>query len=114
RQHARLPAGERLRGAVLVAAERHRPAHPPLDVRRGAGLVLRRPVRLRALLAVLTPERLAGIFTPILDAVRARINALIDLVVAPVQQTITDVNSIVNAFDLKPLKDGLEAVYQQL
>lgn len=68
----------------------------------------------KAILAVLTPERLAGIFTPILDAVRARINALIDLVVAPVQQTITDVNTIVNAFDLKPLKDGLEAVYQEL
>ncbi|HVE85803.1 MAG TPA: hypothetical protein VND93_23270, partial [Myxococcales bacterium] len=68
----------------------------------------------RGVLAILTPARLAGIVTPVLDAVRARIGGVLDQVVAPIQEAITKLQQIVAAFDLKPLKDGLQAVYLEL
>ena len=68
----------------------------------------------RGILALLTPERLAEIFTPILDAVRARVGGLLDLILAPIQQAITHLKEIVDTFDLGPLREGLEAVYQEI
>jgi hypothetical protein len=69
---------------------------------------------IKGILAILTPQRLAGIFTPILDAIRARIAGVLDLVAAPIHAAITDLEQIVATFDLKPLKDGLQAVYDEL
>jgi len=68
----------------------------------------------RGVLAILTPERLAGIFTPVLDAARARVNGLLDQLAAPIQAGIADVQQIVADFDLQPLQDGLQAVYLEL
>ena len=68
----------------------------------------------KGILAVVTPEKVAGIFTPILGAVRGRVAAVLDELTAPLQAAIDDLEEIVATFDLKPLKDGLQAVYDEL
>jgi hypothetical protein len=67
-----------------------------------------------ALLAViqsLSAERLANILTPITGAVRARVVALVDLLIAPLKDAVTDLQDIAAALDLAPLRQGLQSIY---
>ncbi|QSQ26065.1 hypothetical protein JY651_14550 [Pyxidicoccus parkwayensis] len=67
-----------------------------------------------ALLAVfqtLDAERLSNLLTPVVGAVRGRIAALVDLIVAPVKDAIADLQSIAAALDLAPLREGLQSIY---
>ncbi|HEX6748272.1 MAG TPA: hypothetical protein VF092_13330 [Longimicrobium sp.] len=62
----------------------------------------------RSLLAVVTPERLAGIVVPIYAAFRERIEGLIDAVANPVRDAIHQITQLVNAVDLTPLREAVQ------
>ncbi|MCP4600676.1 MAG: hypothetical protein GY847_09120 [Proteobacteria bacterium] len=62
----------------------------------------------------ITPERLAGILTPIFEAVHGRISDLIDTVVDPLKQGIEDLEGVVNAITLAPFIEAIDGVVTEL
>ena len=73
---------------------------------QGIGEVLRR------LFAVATPERLADILAPIFGALRGRILALVDAVLAPLKSGIADLLVALDAITLTPLRETVDGAYQ--
>ncbi len=69
---------------------------------------------LRAVLATVTPARLAGLLNPIIAAVRERATVLLNSVIVPVRDAIARFVAAVNAIDLAPLRVSVQAVFQQV
>lgn len=69
---------------------------------------------IRRVLDVASPERLGRILTPIVAAVRGRITALLDAVVAPLKQGITRLIALVDAIDLAPLRQAVAAIVAEV
>jgi hypothetical protein len=67
---------------------------------------------LRRLFAVATPERLAGILTPLFTALRGRIVALIDAVLIPLKLGVADLLTALDAISLASLRQAVDGVYQ--
>jgi hypothetical protein len=72
------------------------------------------PEAARRLLTVLTPARLIGLVMPIFTAVRTRIAALISEVIAPLKAGIASLLALLNALDLTPLREAVDAIYQEV
>lgn len=72
-----------------------------------------RPV-LQRVFAAVPPERLAGLVAPIVEALHARAQALIDGVIDPVQSAIDDLVAAVDALDLAPLREAVAGVQQEV
>ncbi|HWS11986.1 MAG TPA: hypothetical protein VN279_04255 [Rhodocyclaceae bacterium] len=68
----------------------------------------------RSVFAVLPPARLAGLAGPLFVALRGRVQALIDAVIAPLREAIATLQSVIDALDLTPLVDALQAVYDEI
>jgi len=73
---------------------------------QGLGEVLRR------LLAVATPKRLADILAPVYDALRSRILDLVNAVINPIKQGISDLLATIDKLDLTPLREAVDTVFQ--
>jgi hypothetical protein len=69
---------------------------------------------LRAFLAVVPPSRLVGLVRPIFDALRGRVQALVDAVLAPLTAGIASVRSALDAIDLAPLIQALDAIHTEV
>jgi hypothetical protein len=69
---------------------------------------------LQRLFAVLPPERIAGLLTPIFLAVRARYDALVESVTTPLKQGVGDLIAAVETLDLSPLRDALADIHGDL
>jgi hypothetical protein len=69
---------------------------------------------LEHVLAIASPARLSRILLPIFLSLRARITALVDAVLAPVREGITRFQEVVAAFDLSPLREGLQGVVDEV
>ncbi|HEU4729885.1 MAG TPA: hypothetical protein VFT22_18440, partial [Kofleriaceae bacterium] len=65
------------------------------------------------ILAVATPSRLAGLGTPIVAAVRDRLRALIDAVLAPLIDGAHQVERAVATIDLSPIVDAIQGVVDE-
>ena len=68
----------------------------------------------RSVFDVLPPERLANLVTPLFVALRGRVLALIDAVIAPLKTAIARLTALIDAIDLAPLKQALQAVYDEV
>lgn len=66
------------------------------------------------LLEVAPPSRLAQIVTPLLAALRGRLQAVISAIITPVRNAIVDLMNAVDVFDLSPLRDRLQAITDAL
>lgn len=93
------------------------PARPlAATVRRVLAAIGLAPERLsvgdvvRTLLASAPPERLVGVVSPLLDALRERLDALIVGAIAPATAAIDELRGLIDAIDLSPLSDGVDAV----
>ena len=69
---------------------------------------------IRGFLAVARPDRLLAIVQPILLAAQGRVKALLDALVAPLKQGIDELNELVAAIDLAPLREGLAEVHGEV
>ncbi|HYI00865.1 hypothetical protein, partial [Hyalangium sp.] len=108
---------------VDQAIERLRATFSPLQEVREFLKRLLRPLGLRldgslkdavrAVLLVFDAERVANIFTPIFTAARGRVTGLVDLLLTPMLQGITDLQTAIAAIDITPLREGLQAVYDE-
>jgi hypothetical protein len=76
------------------------------DVHRGV------PRMLDALFEVAPPARLAGLTAPLFVALRGRVQALIDAVIAPLKTAIARLSALIAALDLAPLEQAVDAVFQ--
>jgi hypothetical protein len=65
----------------------------------------------RAFLAVVTPARLVGLVRPIFDALRGRIQALVDAILAPLKAGIASARAALDAIDLAPLLAALDEIH---
>lgn len=70
------------------------------------------PQMLRGLFQVAPPARLAALSAPLFVALRTRVLALIDAVIVPLQAAITQLQTLINAFDLAPLQTAVNEVFQ--
>lgn len=102
---------------LLSVIEPLRPARDRLDellglvgLAPGVGLA----GALRAILAEAPPERLAALFSPLIDAVQDRANALLTALLDPVQDGITNLQGIIAAIDLTPLREAVDAIVDEL
>lgn len=68
----------------------------------------------RTLLASAPPERLVGIVSPLLDALRGRVDALLVGVIAPATAAIEELRGLIDAIDLAPLSDAADAVIESV
>ena len=66
---------------------------------------------LRAFLAVVSPARLVGLVRPIFDALRGRIQALIDAILTPLVDAVGRVRAALDAIDLAPLIAALDEIH---
>lgn len=78
--------------------------------RLGDGL----PGLLSQLFEVASPERLASILMPIYGALHGRVEALLDAIITPLREMITNLLEIVNLFDLTRLSDALDGIHQAI
>jgi hypothetical protein len=76
------------------------------DVHRGV------PRMIDALFEVAPPARLAALTTPLFVALRGRVQALIDAVIAPLKTAIARLSGLIAAIDLAPLEQAVDAVFQ--
>ncbi len=70
------------------------------------------PQMLRAVFEVAPPARLAALTAPLFVALRTRVLALIDAVIVPVKAAITQLQTLINAFDLAPLQTAVDQAFQ--
>jgi hypothetical protein len=77
------------------------------DVHRGV------PRMIDALFEVAPPARLAALTTPLFVALRGRVQALIDAVIAPLKIAIARLSTLIAAIDLAPLEHAVNAVFQE-
>jgi hypothetical protein len=68
----------------------------------------------RSVFAVLPPQRLANLLTPLFVALRGRVLALINAVLLPLKTAITRLTGLIDAIDLAPLVTALQTVYDQV
>jgi len=68
----------------------------------------------KRLFAVATPERITGLVMPLFTALRNRAMALIDAVLDPVRTAVEDLIAVLDAFDLTPLREAVDGVYQDV
>jgi hypothetical protein len=73
---------------------------------QGLGEVFRR------VFAVASPKRLAEMMGPIYAALRTRLLDLINAVINPIKQGITDLLAAVDRLDLTPLREEVDSVFQ--
>ncbi|MEO8619778.1 MAG: hypothetical protein ABI625_01860 [bacterium] len=69
---------------------------------------------LRAFLAIIPPSRLVGLARPIFDALKGRIQALIDAILAPLKAGIASARAALDAIDLAPLLAALDAIHAEV
>ncbi len=69
------------------------------------------PGLLDELFDIATPERLAGILTPVFAALHGRVETLLDAVIQPLRDLIDGLIGIVNTFDLDRLTEALDGVH---
>ncbi|HWK90270.1 MAG TPA: hypothetical protein VNP72_09750, partial [Longimicrobium sp.] len=67
----------------------------------------------RRVLAVATPQRLAGILVPIALAIRGKVAELVDALLVPLQEGVSRLEALVAAVDLQPFLDSLTAIYDE-
>jgi hypothetical protein len=72
-----------------------------------------RPI-IRSVFAVATPARLAALFTRLSSALRDRFKTLIDQILAPIRSSITDLQHLIDQFDLQPIIDAVQAVFDSV
>lgn len=66
---------------------------------------------LRAFLAIVPPSRLVGLVRPIFDALRERIQTLVDAILTPLKDAVGRVRAALDAIDLAPLLAALDAIH---
>ena len=66
------------------------------------------------LLEAAPPRRLARLATPMLAALKGRIDALVGAIIAPLRTAIDDLIRVVDVFDLSPLRTRLQAITDAL
>lgn len=69
---------------------------------------------LRSLFGVLTADRLVQIVSPLLIAVRGRIQALVGAVLTPIRTAIAELQALIAHLDLTPLADAMDSVVQEV
>jgi hypothetical protein len=69
---------------------------------------------LRALLAAVPPVRLVGLARPIFDALRGRVQALVDAALAPLKGGVTRAKAALDAIDLAPLLQALDVIHGEV
>jgi len=69
---------------------------------------------LRSLLAVVTPARLVGVVMPVFTAIRERVRTLLDAVLTPITDGITELETLIAAIDLQPLTDALDGIFDDV
>jgi hypothetical protein len=69
---------------------------------------------LRALLTAVPPSRLVGLARPIFDALRGRVQALVDAALAPLKSGVTRAKAALDAIDLAPLLQALDAIHGEV
>ncbi|HEY9227486.1 MAG TPA: hypothetical protein VIP11_12605 [Gemmatimonadaceae bacterium] len=69
---------------------------------------------LRAFLAIVPPSRLVGLVRPIFDALKGRVQALVDAVLAPLKAGVASVRAALDAIDLAPLIEALDAIHAEV
>jgi hypothetical protein len=69
---------------------------------------------LRSVLGVATPARITGLITPLIAAFRDRLRTLVDEILAPVRAAIDELQRLIDLFDLQPVIDGIESVFQEV
>src|SRR5205823_5370209 len=62
------------------------------------------------LLEVASPRRLAQLVTPLLAALRGRLQAIVDAIITPVRGAIDGLVAAIDVFDLSPIRDRLQAI----
>ncbi len=78
------------------------------------GLELGLAGTLRAVFLSVPPERLVGLVRPIFDALRERIEALVNGVLAPLTDGIARLRVALEAIDLAPLLASLDAIHAEV
>jgi hypothetical protein len=69
---------------------------------------------LRAFFTIVSPSRLVGLVRPIFDALSGRVQALVDAVLAPLKAGVASVRSALDAIDLAPLIQALDAIHAEV
>jgi hypothetical protein len=67
---------------------------------------------LAALFDAAPPARLARLTAPVFSALRGRVQAVIDAVVQPLQDALARLVTLIQALDLAPLRQAVDAVFQ--
>lgn len=66
---------------------------------------------LRAFFTIVTPARLIGLVRPVFDALKGRVQALVDAILDPLKNGIASVRAALDAIDLAPLLASLDAIH---
>jgi hypothetical protein len=69
---------------------------------------------LRGILATITPARINAILDPIIAAVHGRAMTLLNAVITPVKDAITHFTAAIDAIDLTPLRQSIDAIFNQM
>jgi hypothetical protein len=69
---------------------------------------------LRSVFQVATPARITGLITPLVSAFHDRLSTLVDEILAPVRAAIDDLQHLIDLFDLQPVIDEVESVFQEV
>jgi hypothetical protein len=124
---AALPLGETLRRTGLsevngVIAQLHTAFEPVITLLNTAKAFVRATglaqvdqgvvPMLAALFDAAPPARLAGLTAPVFSALRGRVQAVVDAVVQPLQDAIARLLALIQALDLAPLRQAVDAVFQ--
>ena len=69
---------------------------------------------LRAFFTLVPPSRLVGLVRPIFDALRSRVEALIDAILDPLKDGVESVRAALDAIDLAPLIQSLDQIHAEV
>ncbi len=78
------------------------------------GLELGLAGALRAILAAVPAERLVALVRPIFDALRGRVEALVNGILDPLKGGVARVRAALDAIDLAPLLESLDAIHAEV
>src|SRR6185437_13321110 len=65
-------------------------------------------------LQVLSPERISGLASTLITALKDRLRTIIDQVLGPIKAAIEDLERLIGLIDLQPVIDGVNAVFQEV
>ncbi|CAD5366054.1 conserved hypothetical protein [Rubrivivax sp. A210] len=68
----------------------------------------------QAVLAAVPPERMAALPMPLFEALRGRLRALLDAVIAPLRDALASLQSLLDAIDLTPLAEAADGVVAEV